>query len=143
MTKKERSYGIIPLRKAAIGWEVLLVKHHAGHWAFPKGHPEKGEEPYETAIRELHEETGLSVLRFLPGGPLQEHYFFTFEGQRIDKTVEYFPAEVKGEARPQEEEIEELRWIALQDAEALITFPEGKRVCQLFFSTLIEKKKSL
>ena len=129
LRKSEHCYGVIPLRKKKNGWEVLLVHHLAGHWAFPKGHGNAGEDPHETAKRELMEETGLSVHRFLWLDPLQEEYFFIRDGKQIDKQVDYYVAEVEGEGYPQMEEISEVRWIALSEAESLATFPESKRLC--------------
>src|SRR5437868_3483793 len=43
--------------------EVLLVRHTYGkcNWELPGGAAEEGESPVDTAIREVREETGLSV----------------------------------------------------------------------------------
>ena len=41
--------------------KVLIVKHNAGHWDFPKGHMEAGETETQTAIREVKEETNIDV----------------------------------------------------------------------------------
>ena len=46
---KEKSCGTICFD----GDKVLMVKHNAGHCAFPKGHVEEGETEFETAIREI------------------------------------------------------------------------------------------
>ena len=43
--------------------KFLLIQHHAGHWGFPKGHQEKGEDDLTTARRELQEETGIKQIK--------------------------------------------------------------------------------
>jgi 8-oxo-dGTP pyrophosphatase MutT (NUDIX family) len=128
--KKENSYGIIPLIFSAGSWRVLLVQHHAGHWAFPKGHADRGESPQQTAERELLEETGLTFERYLSPEPLSESYIFTFRGERIYKTVYYFLALVSGKIVIQKHEIKASQWLSLPEAFKQITFNEGKRVCQ-------------
>lgn len=134
--KKETSYGIVPLRVKQVDWEVFLVQHHAGHWAFPKGHANRGETPQQTAERELQEETGLTVQRYLSSEPLLENYFFSFQGKLISKTVQYFLALAQGEIFLQELEIKSGRWLSLPEAMNLITFKEGKRVCQQAYDFL-------
>jgi 8-oxo-dGTP pyrophosphatase MutT (NUDIX family) len=61
--KDEKSCGAIVFRKTANGSkEVLLIKHYfSDSWSFPKGHVQEGETEEETAIREVHEETGVSI----------------------------------------------------------------------------------
>lgn len=133
----ETSYGIIPLCKKAGEWHVLLIQHDAaGHWAFPKGHPEKGEEPRQTAARELQEETGLEVLRYLSHSPFMEKYHFFAKGQRIEKTVMYFLAEVTGEVALQAEEIKAAKWVPLSEAATHVTFPAAKTICNQVFQSI-------
>ena len=140
MMKKENSYGIVPLRFQQNEWEILLIQHQGGHWAFPKGHLESGESPLQAAERELQEETALSIAKFLSQDPLTETYFFTFRGERIFKTVHYFLALVTGEVVIQEEEIKGFQWVLLKEAEKYITFKEGKRVCQQTIDYLHKKQ---
>ena len=47
---------------------LLLYQARTDDWTFPKGHIDDGESPEVTALRETHEETGLSpiILRELP-----------------------------------------------------------------------------
>lgn len=124
--KNDYSYGIIPLRQEEQKWFVLLVQHHAGHWAFPKGHADVGESPRQTAERELLEETGLKVHTYLSDQVLSEHYYFTFNHQRINKVVDYFVALVEGVVVIQEDEIRASRWLTFSEAIEIMTFKEGK-----------------
>ena len=128
---KDYSYGIIPLsyNQSSMGWDVLLVLHQSGYWAFPKGHANPGESPREAATRELKEETGLSIESFLSEETLQENYSFFLGKQSIFKTVLYFLASVTGDVVLQEAEISASRWIPLSQAADRATFPEGKKLC--------------
>lgn len=123
------SYGIVPLRYFQGHWEVLLVKHGQGHWAFPKGHADLGEDPHSAAIRELNEEAGLEIIRFLDIAQLEEKYIFRWKGELISKTVLYFPAEVQGDVVIQVDEISDFQWNTLSEAKKLATFPATKQVC--------------
>lgn len=128
--KSDLSYGIMPLRRCSSGWETLLVQHRNGkHYSFPKGHPEPWEAPQETASRELHEESGLSIVEFLSQDPFWESYSFKNREILIHKKVGYFPAIVKGDLMIQEEEIETAIWVSLQDANSYLTFEEAKSLC--------------
>ncbi len=130
MGKLDCSYGIIPLRSEKGSYEIFLVQHQAGHWAFPKGHPEEGEEPLETARRELLEETGLRIHSFLDIPPFKESYQFYFKGEKIDKTVSYFAALVEGDISLQEEEIANGAWFVLQEACEKVSFDQARNMCE-------------
>ena len=60
------SAGILPYRRLAGCLEVLLVhpggpfwaSKDLGSWSIPKGEYEKGEDPFQAALREFFEETG-------------------------------------------------------------------------------------
>lgn len=127
---KEHSFGIVPLQFKNKNWQVFLVKLKAGHWGFPKGHPEEGEEEREAAVRELFEETELVVEEFLPFDPLDEHYTCVKHGIHVDKTVTYYLAKVRGSVSLQKEEIADGKWVLLEEAPDLITFEEAKGICR-------------
>jgi bis(5'-nucleosidyl)-tetraphosphatase len=136
--RNDISYGIVPLkRKRGGGWQVLIICHQSGFWAFPKGHAEPGETPQETALREMHEETGLNLVQFVAMEPLTESYFFVWEGEKIHKTVIYYAAEVKCKIKIQEEELTDAKWVDLVKAESFMTYPEAKKICQKVLSQLI------
>lgn len=52
------SCGIVLARECDSGWLTLILRAYH-HWDFPKGLREAGEQPLETAIREVAEETGI------------------------------------------------------------------------------------
>ncbi|PIZ62743.1 hypothetical protein COY17_02040 [Candidatus Saccharibacteria bacterium CG_4_10_14_0_2_um_filter_52_9] len=43
--------------------EILLMQDAKNRWTIPKGHVEPGEEPKQTAEREIREETGLKEMK--------------------------------------------------------------------------------
>src|ERR1700749_4113930 len=45
--------------------EILLIKDAKNRWTIPKGHVEEGEEPKDTAAREITEETGLQEMKVM------------------------------------------------------------------------------
>jgi 8-oxo-dGTP pyrophosphatase MutT (NUDIX family) len=90
-------------------------------WTLPKGTPERGESTEETALREVREETGLTV-RIT--GPLEDiEYWFVQSGTRIHKTVHYFLMEpVGGDLDRHDREFDQVRWIDFEDASSILTF---------------------
>ncbi len=127
--RKERSYGIIALQKSSTFWNILLIQHTSSlHWAFPKGRPEVGEAPLDTAIRELKEETGLNVVKLLLNAPFTEEYRFFRKGVETHKQVDYYLAEVEGELEICPQEIVQASWQSFADAKHVLTYPESIRV---------------
>jgi bis(5'-nucleosidyl)-tetraphosphatase len=124
--RKDRSLGIIPLRKNRGQTEIFLVKHHNPWWGLPKGHAEADESDLQAAERELLEETGLRITEWGEYPPIREFYTFYHAGIAIDKEVVYFLAWVEGEVELQAEEIADGAWLTLAEAYERITFPEGK-----------------
>lgn len=139
--KNDLSYGILPLKKIKSQWHLLLIQHHSGYWGFPKGHQDPHETPQQTALRELFEETGLQVKHFLFEEVLSETYFFTFHGEKIHKTVHYFIAEVKGKLVIQDKELLDARWVALEEAESQVTYPNGKAICRKLKALIFPAKQ--
>ena len=57
---------VVPLLESESGWKLLFtvrskrLNHHAGQIAFPGGTLERHETPVQAAVREMHEEIGIS-----------------------------------------------------------------------------------
>ena len=123
------SCGVIPYRVKDGGCEFLLIQHKAGHWAFPKGHPEDAEEHAETARRELEEETGLGHVELDEAHPFEEFYEFTKRsGKHVRKRVIYFLGEVVTDQalRIQVSEVSDFAWGNSEQTRERMTFDEGK-----------------
>ena len=120
----EKSCGAIVYRTNYENTEILLVRHlKSGHWSFPKGHIEAGETEEDTARREIKEETGLDVL-------LDTHFRETVSyspKKNTQKTVVYFIGTVTGgELIPQQEEISDLKWLEIKQADNILTYDNDK-----------------
>lgn len=139
---RDRSYGIVPYRRYEDGVMFLLVQHIGGHWAFPKGHAEKGETPLEAACRELQEETGVGVADVLEDVFFEETYIIRRRSGSITKTVTYWPAEVDdNRVYVQESEIQAYAWLPFETALLQITFPEAQRLLRDVATILTERKQ--
>lgn len=119
---------MVPLKREEEVWKSLLIQHREGHWTYPKGHKEVGESNLTAARRELSEETGLLIVEFLSLRPYLESYTFQKEGKTIDKLAWYYPATVSGELRLQVSEVQNARWVTLEEAPSLLTYLSSKTI---------------
>jgi len=122
--KYEKSCGAVIYRFKEGKREYFLLLNKKtgakGHWGFPKGHVETGENEYQTASREIFEETGLMVV-FNGKERFVSHYS---PKPGIEKDAVYFLATVrnKQEVTLQKEEVTEYRWCDFKEAKNLLTF---------------------
>ncbi len=124
----EKSCGALVVRKGREDGRpyILMIRHkHGGHRSFPKGHMERGETEYMTAIREVYEETAVQI-RITSSFRRTVHYS-PMPGVR--KEVVYFLTETQQEEiRPGEGEIAQVEWVPLETAEACLTHENDKTV---------------
>lgn len=130
--KYDRSIGVIVFKRFPRSLKYLVLKHSKGHWAFPKGHADKGETKLETAKRELKEETGIKRITLISKRVLlKEEYVIRKEDKRIHKTVEYFIAETATDkVKIDGDEILNYKWCTPEGAQKLLTFPQSKRLAK-------------
>lgn len=59
----ETTAGGVIFRRHEKDFEILLIRDIKKRWTIPKGHVDPGEEPRQTAKREIQEETGLKNVK--------------------------------------------------------------------------------
>jgi 8-oxo-dGTP diphosphatase len=121
-----RAAGGVVLRDGARGPEVLLVhRPRYDDWSLPKGKLLAGESHEEGAVREVEEETGLV------GRLVREIASSSYVDARgRPKVVRYWlmePVEGDAEAR---NEVDEVRWLSLADAAALLSYDRDRAVLE-------------
>jgi tRNA nucleotidyltransferase (CCA-adding enzyme) len=128
MMPTEQCYGVVTVYRDTE--DLFLVLLHKGthmNWSFPKGHHEGNETPKETALRELHEETGITDIDLLDTPLIREQYEVTRKGEKHLKTNEYFIGIVKNkDVSIQEAEIQEYKWLTYAEALKLIGYSSRK-----------------
>jgi 8-oxo-dGTP pyrophosphatase MutT (NUDIX family)/phosphohistidine phosphatase SixA len=121
--------GGIVWRKAQTGVEVLLI-HRPSYddWTFPKGKSDPGESLQATAVREIAEETGLRVRLGHPVGELN------YPVNGATKSVTYWCARPVGDEGAFEvnDEVDEICWVGLRTAEALLTYDHDRDLLDTF-----------
>ena len=123
---KEKSCGALVYRKHGDKIQMLILRHKmGGHWSFPKGHVEMGETEVQTALREVQEETGLSI-QLLDGFRQQVSYS---PRPGIYKDVVYFLGFARdSRTTRQEEEISEIRWVDLDTTDEFLTYENDRQL---------------
>jgi 8-oxo-dGTP pyrophosphatase MutT (NUDIX family) len=109
---------IVPTRRAADGSRVLSL---------PKGHVDPGETPLQAAAREVREEAGVVAEPVSELG--ESRYWYRREGRTIGKSVHFYLFKYKGgKTEDHDDEVEEARWIPLQEAEKTLTYPAEREM---------------
>ena len=107
--------GVVWRNGSESGIEVAVIhRPRYDDWSIPKGKLAAGESEFEGAIREVHEETGYRVR---PGRALGDvRYLKTEDGISREKVVRYWAMQAIGGAFTPSREVDELRWLPVEEA---------------------------
>ncbi len=116
------SCGVVVVRKCENEYLFLLLRAYS-HWDFPKGMQEAGENPLQTACREVQEESGITQLNFkwtnhcIDTGPYGKGKIARYYlAETTEKKVNLLVNPELGYP-----EHEEYRWVVYEEAKKMVT----------------------
>ena len=116
--------GIVWRREEGGGVEIVLVHRLAyDDWSFPKGKLDPGETEAQAAVREVQEETGLRCRLGREVGTSAYR-----DRKRRPKTVRYWEMTPTGGTLEPANEVDDARWVPLEDAPMLLTYEHDRRL---------------
>ena len=113
------------------------INRKGGHWEFPKGHVEAGENEEETMRREIKEETGIEDLKIISGFKEYIKYFFKQKQEEKDKAkkptwifklVVFFVAQTQTKDVKISHEHIGFEWIPIDEAIKKTTYKNSKEL---------------
>ena len=132
--KTTQKAGAIILSSANKNKIALLYRGKQNDWSFPKGHIENGENPTNAMIREIKEETGLSVKLLRE---LAELNYIHPNGNTI--STKMFLVQSEDDALLKLEfEIDDVKWTPIKDVCSTLSYDNLKEYFKKI-SHIIEK----
>ena len=141
--RREFSAGGVLVRRLRGRWVAAAIRpagKREGVWALPKGIVGRGEDPAETALREVEEETGA---RGRLGEKLGDvKYVYTWAGQRVFKVVSFYLVRYSGGRlgdlpAATRHEVDEVRWLPLEELPKLLAYKGEREMAQKAVERLV------
>jgi 8-oxo-dGTP diphosphatase len=107
------------------GLVAVVHRPHRADWTLPKGKLEPGEDDEQAALREVREETGWEV------GIDADLTTVTYplpDGR--EKSVRWYLMHAVAEAGAPEQDVDEVRWLTPDEARALLTYENDRRLLE-------------
>ncbi len=136
-------YGVtaIILKKCDDGYQVLLIKRAKAlrdTWCYVAGSIEDGEKAWEAALREIKEETGLVPSKLYSGSICEQFYEIQKDSIWIAPVFIAYIFDAQ-EVRLNEEHTE-FKWVTIEEAMQLVSFPGQARILEQVDKEFIKKK---
>jgi 8-oxo-dGTP pyrophosphatase MutT (NUDIX family) len=140
-TARAVSAGGVVLAEPRPNAPVALVAHRSARgtlqWTLPKGALEEGETVEQTALREVHEETGLEAELLGRLDTIDYWFVWAPERTRYHKFVHYFLMRaVGGDFAEHDHEMEEAAWFGPAQARRRMSFANERKLLDLIPAVL-------
>lgn len=129
-TENQVSAGGVAFRHSNHTPEVALIRVR-DRWQLPKGMVNAGEATEAAAQREVREETGIHTELLERIDTIEYWFYSTRRGSRVrlHKFVHFYLMRyLSGVTDDHDHEVDEARWVAIDEAETMLTFDSERSV---------------
>jgi len=138
---KSYSVSIYILKPDEQGTQVLLLRrtgHLDGLWCQVAGGIEQGEKAWQTAVREVHEETGISLSELWSADVLEQFYA---KDKECIALVPVFVSTVQGNTKVVlNDEHDAFKWVSFEEAAELLSFTGQKKILAAVKAEFVDKE---
>lgn len=121
----EKSCGFVVYKEVQGTFYYLIIRASNGEYGFPKGHMENEETEYETAIRELKEETNIEV-QIVEGFRREIEYQLPNKENVMKQAVYFLGRSITDDIICQETEVSKAMFVTISEAIQLLTFEDTR-----------------
>lgn len=142
VVRETTSGGIIFRRSKENGQvEILLIQDAKNRWTIPKGHVEPGEEPKQTAEREIQEETGLQEMKMY-NWLGKVHFRYRRAQTLVLMTMHIYLVQGAGDTNKLKPEdwLTDIKWIPAQEAVDKIAYDDIGKLMLLGMKRIRDNK---
>lgn len=138
---KSFSVSIFILKSDEDGTKVLLLRrtgYLAGLWCQVAGGIEQGEKAWQTAIREVREETGIVLSELWSADILEQ--FYEVDKECITLVPVFVSTVQKNTKVILNDEHDAYKWVKFEEANALLSFPGQKKALAAVKAEFVDKE---